>query len=42
VYKQVFDLVAGRCLDDPAVAVLVFPIRAIDGSLQVGLPCTVL
>jgi nitrite reductase (NADH) small subunit len=42
VYKQVFDLVTGRCLDDPAVAVLVFPIRAIDGSLQVGLPCTVL
>ncbi|MEN3263403.1 nitrite reductase small subunit NirD [Pseudonocardia sp.] len=38
VYKQVFDLVTGRCLDDPAVAVLVFPIRAIDGSLQVGLP----
>jgi nitrite reductase (NADH) small subunit len=38
VYKQAFSLVTGRCLDDPAVAVPVYPIRVADGCLQVGLP----
>jgi nitrite reductase (NADH) small subunit len=38
VYKQVFDLRDGRCLDDPAVAVPSYPVRIADGWLQVGLP----
>jgi nitrite reductase (NADH) small subunit len=38
VYKQVFSLVDGRCLDDPAVRVEVYEV-AVDGatvSLRVG------
>jgi nitrite reductase (NADH) small subunit len=27
VYKQHFSLVSGRCLEDPAVRVAVFPVR---------------
>ncbi|TQM02254.1 nitrite reductase small subunit NirD [Pseudonocardia kunmingensis] len=38
VYKQVFSLVTGECLDDPAVRVPVYPVRVADGWLQVGLP----
>ena len=38
VYKQSFDLRTGTCLDDPAVSVPTFPVRAIDGRLLVGLP----
>jgi nitrite reductase (NADH) small subunit len=38
VYKQAFSLVSGRCLDDPAVCVPVYPVRVTDGWLQVGLP----
>jgi nitrite reductase (NADH) small subunit len=37
VYKQVFRLRDGRCLDDPAVAVPTYPVRVADGWLQVGL-----
>ena len=37
VYKQVFSLVDGRCLDDPAVRVPSYPVRIVDGYLQVGL-----
>jgi nitrite reductase (NADH) small subunit len=37
VYKQVFSLVDGRCLDDPAVRVPSYPVRVVDGYLQVGL-----
>jgi nitrite reductase (NADH) small subunit len=36
VYKQAFSLVDGRCLDDPAVAVPSYPVRVVDGWLQVG------
>jgi nitrite reductase (NADH) small subunit len=38
VYKQVFSLVTGQCMDDPAVRVPVYPVRIADGWLQVGLP----
>jgi nitrite reductase (NADH) small subunit len=38
VYKQVFSLVTGQCLDDPDVRVPVYPVRIADGWLQVGLP----
>jgi nitrite reductase (NADH) small subunit len=38
VYKQAFSLLTGRCLDDPDVAVPVYPVRVSDGWLQVGLP----
>jgi nitrite reductase (NADH) small subunit len=38
VYKQVFSLVTGECLDDPAIRVPVYPVRVADGRLQVGLP----
>lgn len=38
VYKQAFDLVTGRCLDDPAVVVPVYAVRVTDGLVEVGLP----
>ncbi|MGH3541121.1 MAG: nitrite reductase small subunit NirD [Mycobacterium sp.] len=34
--KQAFGLDDGRCLDDPAVAVPVYPTRLVDGIVQVG------
>ena len=34
VYKQHFSLVSGRCLEDPAVRVAVFPVR-----LEGGMVC---
>ena len=37
VYKQVFSLRDGRCLDDPAAAVSTYPVRVAAGWLQVGL-----
>jgi nitrite reductase (NADH) small subunit len=38
VYKQVFSLVDGRCLDDPAVGVPVYPVAIVMGWVRVGLP----
>jgi len=38
VYKQVFDLRTGRCLDDPAVTVPTYPVRVHDGLVEIGLP----
>ena len=35
MYKQSFDLTTGACLDDPAVAVDVFDVRARDGVVEV-------
>jgi nitrite reductase (NADH) small subunit len=37
VYKQVFSLLDGRCLDDPAAAVPCYPVRLVEGWVQVGL-----
>ncbi|MGH3978740.1 MAG: nitrite reductase small subunit NirD [Pseudonocardiaceae bacterium] len=38
IYKQVFDLRTGGCLDDPDVAVVTFPVRVRDGTVEVGSP----
>ncbi len=38
VYKQAFDLTTGRCLDDPSVEVMAFPVRVIDDRVIVGVP----
>ena len=37
VYKQVFDLRTGECLDDPAVRLPVYPVRVRDGLVEVAL-----
>jgi nitrite reductase (NADH) small subunit len=40
IYKQVFSLLDGRCLDDPNVSVPTYPVRISDvDAVQVGLPC---
>ncbi|MET8336451.1 nitrite reductase small subunit NirD [Streptosporangium canum] len=36
MHKEVFSLVTGVCLDDPAVAVPTYPIRVADGTVEVG------
>jgi len=38
VYKQVFGLVDGRCLDAADVSLPTYPVRIADGHLDVGLP----
>lgn len=38
VYKQVFDLRTGACLDDPEVAVATYPVRVRDGMVEIGSP----
>jgi nitrite reductase (NADH) small subunit len=38
MYKQVFDLTTGRCLDDPAVAVPTFGIRLSGERVEVAGP----
>lgn len=35
VYKQVFDLRTGQCLDDASVAVRAWPVRVVDGIVEV-------
>jgi nitrite reductase (NADH) small subunit len=37
MYKQVFDLATGICLDDPAVAIPAYPVRVREGTVEVGL-----
>jgi nitrite reductase (NADH) small subunit len=36
VYKQVFDLTTGICLDDESVAVRSWPVRVVDGIVEIG------
>lgn len=36
MYKQVFDLATGRCLDDPAVAVATYGVRVNGNRVQVA------
>jgi len=36
IYKQSFDLRTGRCLDDPNVAVPVWPARVREGRVEVA------
>ena len=38
MHKQHFDLRTGRCVDDPAVSVAVYPVRVDDGDILVGRP----
>lgn len=35
VYKQVFDLTTGICLDDESVAVRSWPVRVVDGMVEI-------
>ncbi len=35
IYKQHFDLATGCCLEDESVAVRTFPVRVVDGEVQV-------
>jgi nitrite reductase (NADH) small subunit len=36
IYKQVFELATGVCLDDPSVCVPTYPVRVVDGMVEVG------
>ncbi len=36
IYKQVFDLETGACLDDPSVSVANYPVRERDGIVEIG------
>lgn len=38
IYKQVFELATGRCLDDPSVSVPTYPVRVVDGIVEIGPP----
>ncbi|MGH4010537.1 MAG: nitrite reductase small subunit NirD [Pseudonocardiaceae bacterium] len=38
IYKQVFELATGVCLDVPDVSVPTYPIRVVDGIVEVGPP----
>jgi nitrite reductase (NADH) small subunit len=35
IYKQVFDLATGQCLDDESVALRSWPVRVVDGTVEV-------
>ena len=36
ILKQTFNLATGECLDDPSVALATFPIRVVDGRVEIG------
>jgi nitrite reductase (NADH) small subunit len=36
IYKQNFDLLSGRCLDDPKVSLPVYPVRVRAGRVEIG------
>ena len=36
IYKQNFNLKTGECLDDAAVTLPVYPVRVVNGQVQVG------
>lgn len=38
VYKQNFDLRTGVCLDDATVSIAVYPVRVVDGRVEIGTP----
>ena len=37
IYKQHFNLETGQCLEDESVKLPVYPIRVVDGSVQVAI-----
>jgi nitrite reductase (NADH) small subunit len=36
MYKQVFDLATGECLSEPGHRLPVWPVRVVDGQVEVG------
>jgi nitrite reductase (NADH) small subunit len=36
MYKQVFDLATGECLSEPGTRLPVWPVRVVDGHVEVG------
>jgi nitrite reductase (NADH) small subunit len=36
IYKQNFSLLTGECLDDSTVKLLTFPVRVVDGQVELG------
>lgn len=38
MYKQAFDLRTGGCVDDPAAALTVYPVRVVYGRVLIGPP----
>ena len=36
IYKQNFNLETGECLDDESVKITTFPVRIVDGEVQLG------
>ena len=40
IYKQHFNLITGQCLEDASVKLTTYPVRIIDGLVQVARPLT--
>ena len=36
IYKQSFSVTTGECLDDPSVKLPAYPVRVVDGTVQVS------
>jgi len=36
MYKQVFDLATGECLTEPGTSLPVYPVRLVDGHVEIG------
>jgi nitrite reductase (NADH) small subunit len=36
MYKQVFDLATGACLTEPGISLAVYPVRLVDGQVEIG------
>jgi len=37
IYKHNFNLITGECLDDDRIRVRTFPVKVVEGQVQVGL-----
>ena len=37
IYKQNFNLATGECLDDASVQIPTFPVRVVDGRVEIGI-----
>ena len=37
IYKQNFNLATGECLDDKSVSVPIYPVKVVDGQIQIGI-----
>lgn len=37
IYKQSFSLVTGQCLDDPAIRLRTWPVRIVNGCIELGI-----